>query len=249
MALKIKISPSVYEALPADVKKEYKQSGSDYVLDLDGYEDPVELRNARDREKEAAATAKRERDAEKRRADEAERKAKDLEDAGKSVDEAVKTKEKEMQAKYDKDIGERDTKLSGLTTAVTNSHREALAKTLANKISTSPNLLVPHLLNRIKVEIDPQSNQPKHTITDADGKDSAWTVDDLEKDVLKNKEFAPILRGTKATGGGGAPPGPGGGGAPRQQSSHRPGTPQNDLTKMDASEFAANIRASKEAGA
>lgn len=250
MALKIKISPSVYEALPADVKKEYKQSGSDYVLDVEGYEDPEELRRAKDHEKAQAAEAKRQRDAEKKRADDAEKKAKDLEDAGKSVDEAVKKKEKEMQDKYDKDIGERDAQLTGLRGSVTETHRNSIAEGLANKISTAPKLLIPHIVSRIKVDIDPVTHKPKHTITDSEGKDTAWTVDDLEKDVLKNKDFSAILRATKATGGGGAPTGPGGGGAPRQQPpSHRPGTPPNDLTKMDPAEFARQIAESKQQGA
>ena len=36
---------------------------------------------------------------------------------------------------------------------------------------------------------------------DKDGKPSALSVEDLEKEVLSNKAFAPILRGSQASGG------------------------------------------------
>lgn len=245
MALKMKVGQSVYDAMPADVKKEYKQVGSDWVLDLDGYEDPVELRNARDREKENAAQAKRDAAAEKARADKAEKEAKDLKDAGKSVDDAVKAKETEMQTKYDTDVKDLNDKLSGLTTATINAHKISIAEALANKISTAPGLLAPRLAERIDVEIDPATNRPKAYILDAAGKRTAGTVDDLEKEALKNKDYAPILRATKASGGGGAPPVPGGGGAPRHPTT--PGTPADNLATMNPAELAARITAQKEA--
>lgn len=248
MALKMKVGQSVYDAMPADVKKEYKQEGSDFVLDLEGYEDPEALKRARDHEKQAAADAKRDLAAAKAAQTAAERKAADLEASGKSVDDAVKAKDTEWQAKYDKDIGEKDTALNGLRTATIEGHRKSIADTLANKISTSPGLLSPRLMERIEVEIDPATNTPKSYILDAAGKRTAGTVDDLEKEVLKVKEYAPILRGTKASGGGGAPPVPGGGSAPRQTQTP-PGTPPNNLATMPPDQLAAMIREQKEAGA
>jgi hypothetical protein len=247
MALSFKIGPSVYEALSADVKKEYKKVGDDYQLDIEGYEDPVALRNARDHEKEAARIAKAEAADAKRRADKAEKDVKDLTDAGKSVDEAVKAKETEMQAKYDKDTKDLTDKLGALTTATITNHKRAAAEALANKISVSPELLAPRLMDRMDVEIDPATNTPKLHILGTDGQRSAHTLADLEKETLANKAYAPILRGTKATGGGGAPTGPGGGGAPRQQPHHRPGTPADDLTKIPAADFAARIAEEKAA--
>lgn len=247
MALKLKISPSVYEALSADVKKEYKKDGDDYILDLEGYEDPTALKNAKEHEKQQAAEAKRQRDAEKAAREAAEAKIKDLEKAGNSVDDAVKAKEAEMQAKYDKDLGDVNKKLGNLTNAVVSGHKRSVAEALANKISVAPKLLAPQIEARIDVEIDETTYTPKHFILGSDGKRTAWTVDDLEKDVLKNKDYAPILRATKATGGGGTPPSPGGSGAPRQQAPHRPGTPSDDLTKLSGEEFAARIAESRQA--
>jgi DNA uptake protein ComE-like DNA-binding protein len=228
MALKMTISPSVYEGLTADVKKEYKKVGEDYQLDLDGYEDPAELRRARDREKEEAAEAKRALNAEKAARTAAEKQARELEAAGKSVDEAVKAKETEWQTKYDTDTKKLTDQLTGLTNATVTAHKNAIADSLANKVSTAPTLLAPRIAERIEVEIDPATNTPKSYIL-KDGKRTAWTVDDLEKDILANKEYATILRGTKASGGGGAPSTPGGGGAPRQTHS-RPGTPPDNLS-------------------
>lgn len=241
MALAFKIGKSAYDALPADVKKEYKQTGDDYQLDLEGYEDPAELRRARDREKQEAADAKRDLAAEKARADKAERKVTDLEKNGASVDDAVKAKETEMQTKYDTDLGAATAKYEGLKNSVIKSTKESNASALANKISTSPGLIIQPLAARFDVEIDENTHEVKTHILGKDGKRSASTVADLEKEALQNKEWAPILRGTRASGGGGAPPAAGGGGAP-QSRPHTPGTPPDDLTKLPPSEFAARIR-------
>lgn len=245
MALKMTISPSQYEGLPADVKKEYKASGSDYKLDLDGYEDPAELRRARDREKEEAAEAKRALAAEKAARTDAEKKARELEQAGKSVDDAVKAKETEWQTKFDKETGELKTKLDGLTNATISSHKASVADAIAAELSTVPKLLSNELQKRLEVEIDPNTNIPKLHILDGDGKRTSWTPEDLKKDVLKNKDYAPILRGTKASGGGGAPPATGGGGAPRQITN--PGATAPDLSKMDPAELVQMISAQREA--
>lgn len=245
MALKFKIGKSAYDALPDDVKKEYKATGDDYTLDLDGYEDPAELRRARDREKEAAADAKREAAAEKRRADAAEGKVTDLEKSGKSVDDAVKAKETELTTKHEAEKTALTTKLEGLSKSVINSTKNSLASGLANKISTSPDLLADKLAARIDVEIDENTHEVKHYIIGTDGKRSASTMADLEKEALKNPSWAPILRGTRGNGGGGAPPSPGGSGAPRSQQT--PGTPPDDLTKLSPQDFAARITAKREA--
>lgn len=247
MAVHMKIGKTAYDKLPDALKAEYKQQGDDYVLDLDGYEDPDALKRARDHEKENAAQAKRDLAAEKTRADKAERKAADLEGAGKSVDDAVKAKDTEWQTKYDADLAAANAKFDGLKNTVVNNTKTQLATGIANKISTSPTLLTDKLAARIDVEVDEKTHEIKTFIIGSDGKRSAGTLDDLEKDALKNKEWAPILRGTKATGGGGAPPSPGGGSAPRSNAPHRPGTPTDDLTKLSGSEMAARIREQKEA--
>jgi len=59
MALKRKIDKKTYDALSDDLKAEYTADGEGYILDIDGDENPDELRRARDREKGIAAKAKR----------------------------------------------------------------------------------------------------------------------------------------------------------------------------------------------
>lgn len=245
MALKMKISPSQYEALKDDVKKEYKKDGDDFILDLDGYEDPTALRNARDHEKAEAAQAKRDAAAAKAAQAAAEKKAKDLEDAGKSVDDAVKAKETEWQTKYDTDLKAEQEKYNGLSGSVIKSHKETIATSVATKLATAPKLLARDIADRIDIEIDPKTHEIKQHILGSDGKRTQWTMQDLEKDILKNPDYAPILRGTKATGGGGALPAPGGGSAPRHTPT--PGTPNENFATMPPAELAARIREAKEA--
>ena len=245
MALDMKIGNSAYESLPADVKKEYVKDGSDYRLDVKGYEDPAELRRARDAANQERNDAKRERDAHKADLDKANTKIGDLEKGGGKVDDAVKAKDTEWQKKYDTDLAAKDTTITGLRNSRINDKKTELATTLANKLSNSPSLLVDHLAKRINVEIN-EDGSLKHSILDSAGKPSAGTMEDLEKEALKNKEWAPIMRGTKANGGGGALPVPGGGGAPRSDVPHRPGTPENNLATMDPVVLAAQIRERRE---
>ena len=70
--------------------------------------------------------------------------------------------------------------------------------------------LLPHVLPRLTVTEDGEDFVVK--VLGPDGKPSASTMDDFKKELLQNKDLAPILRGTRASGGG-ANGGAGGGGA------------------------------------
>ena len=94
------------------------------------------------------------------------------------------------------------------------------------------------LNNRISTEFD--GSNPVHRILDGSGKPSAMSVDDLKKEILANKELAPILKGSKASGTRGAQI-PAGGRATNPDNATKP----FDWTKATPEQMAARIAETK----
>jgi hypothetical protein len=250
MALALKIGTAAYEKLPADVKKEYTKNGEEYVLDVEGYEDPVALRNARDHEKTAAADAKREAAAAKAAQAAAERKLADLGDVDKTKEAAVAAARLEVETRMGTDLTKATETLEKLRSTTIETARTSAAMAIANKISTSPSLLGPRVMDRIEVVLG-DDFKPTVQFKDKTGKVAALSAEDIEKEFSTNPEFAPIIKASGGSGGGGAPRQPGGGGAPRPGTTPpltSDGKPA-DLSKMSAAELTAHIRAGKEANA
>lgn len=83
-----------------------------------------------------------------------------------------------------------------------------VATTMAAEISTAPSLILPHIQKRLTIEsVD---GKMITRVLDKDGKASALSVNELKTEFLANKDFAPIITASKASGGGAA----GGKGAP-----------------------------------
>lgn len=246
MAVDLKIGQSAYDGLPDALKKEYKKDGDDYVLDLKGYEDPTSIRNARDAANRERDEAKRERDTAVRERDAANRKITDLTKDGVTVEEKVAAKEKEMQAKYDTDTGELNGTITKLKETIIGTKRSSIAEGIANKISSAPKLLAPEIQKQLHIELDNEFN-PIVKVLGTDGKPSASSLEDLEKRVLTNKDFASVIKASSGSGGGGAPRDPrNGGGAPRANpptSQHSGDTP---LAKLAPAELVARIKANRE---
>jgi len=241
MALKRKITKEVFDKLSADLKAEYVEKDGEYVLDVDGddnNEDVGALRRAKDREVQAR------KDAEKK-AREAEAKLAELDgnDARKRGD--IEALEKSWKDKYDKDTGELKTKLEAKDGFISKSLVDNVASSIAAEISTTPALILPHI--RARLTADLEGDTPTTKVLGADGKPSASTVDDLKKEFVDNKEFATIIRASKASGGGAPDKGQRTrlGGASHNQ----PGDKPTPLAALPAKDLAAQLKAAKEANA
>lgn len=231
MALKRLITKDEHAKLSDALKGEYKAEGdgANFVLDLTDYEDPVALKRAKDHEKTQRQAAEK---AAKEAADALALITKERDDmlAG-SIPKADADK---LRLSYDKkiaDLTESHTKAIGardgqLQTLLVDN----VAIGLASKISNSPKVILPHIKARLKVE-QTADGQFVTRVLDGTGAPSAFTVDDLEKEILANKEFAPILTGSKGSGGGAGGAG-GGGGASKKL----------DFAKATPKEIAAHIR-------
>jgi hypothetical protein len=185
---------------------EYKKADDGkFYLDLEGVDthpSTQPLANAHKRTKDELTAARKDLGTYKTRSEELETEINGLREGAipKGDVEALK---KSYQTKYDKDIKERDDRINALGGTVQSLMVDNVATGLANKLAAKPEfseVLLPHIRGRIKLEYGTDGT-PSTVVLDKDGKPSALSLDDLEKEVLSNKAFAPILRGSHASGG------------------------------------------------
>jgi hypothetical protein len=125
-----------------------------------------------------------------------------------SYKERSEREKSELQAKLNNEI----TQLSGsLKTVLVDNVAREIAQGVAKDAESIP-LFLPFLTNRLAVEMD-ADGKARTRVLDKDGKPSAATKADLAKEISALPMFAPLIMGSKATGGG-AQGGSAGGGAP-----------------------------------
>lgn len=214
MALKSKLTKAEFDALPEALKEFYKKADGkeEYLLDS---EDAAELRRAKDREAQARQEAEELAAKEKKRADDAEAKLNEEIDGGARKRKDIDALEKSWQGKLDKEKADAQKKIDARDAIIRRELGDNVALGLATKISTKPNLILPHIKSRITVDFD--GDEPKTRILDKDGKPSALTVEDLQKEFVANADFADIIIASQASGSG-ASGGSGGGGASKKLS-------------------------------
>jgi FtsZ-binding cell division protein ZapB len=190
------------EGLPPEIVKEYKADpAGGFVLDLDvEIEDVKPLKNALVQEKKHRKEATEKVTELETEVAELKAKAPKPSDLEKSWQEKLATKEKAFK--------ERETVLQGqLRTLLV----ENVAQGIASEVSSSPELLIPHILPRLTVEeVD---GKPITRVLTLDGKASALSVNELKTEIIDDKRFAPIITASRASGGGatGNPKPPAGG--------------------------------------
>jgi hypothetical protein len=205
--MKYRIDQTAFDALSEDLKALYKkQDDGSYQLQVEGMEDTGALKRAKDHEKtkrQEAETRARELEARvtelEAASDDKSKQKGDVDALNKSWEAKLAKREKELSDK----IAAREKQLTGLLV-----DNEALG--LAQKISTSPNLILPHIRQRFKAE-EVDGNLVVR-ILDKDGNVSASTQKDLEEEFVANPDFAAIIVGSRASGSG-AQGGQRGGGA------------------------------------
>lgn len=112
--------------------------------------------------------------------------------------------EKSWQQKLEASQSELTAKLEEYERMMVNITSGSEATRLANELAMPGHaeLLLPHVKSRLTTEV--RDGQPTTRVLDADGNPSAMTVDDLKKEIMQNKVYAPILAGSKANGAGSA---------------------------------------------
>ena len=154
-------------------------------------------------ETKAAKAAKRE--AEERAKAEAEELARKSGDVA-----ALESSWAEKLAKRERELTQQIETMQGSITTMT---VDNVAVRLANEIAVpgSADILIPHIKSRLAAE--QRDGQFVTVVRDSAGKPSAATLDDLKTEFTTSPAFAPVIVGSKASGGGASGGGKGGGAA------------------------------------
>ena len=198
--LKINLDKAAFDALPAAMQAEYKLNATGgYTLDTDvPFEDVTGLKNALTQERAAHKTAKEQKailDTQVATLNEENTtlkaralKPSELENAWKEKLDAVNKTAADRQAVLTKQIQ---------TMLVDN-----VALQMATEIGTSPELLVPHIKARLSAAEEDGVWGTK--VLDKEGKAAALSVKELRDEFVASPTFAPIIKGSQASGGGAA---------------------------------------------
>ena len=198
MTVKGKITKADYDALSSELKGIYKQVGDDYVLDYeDKAFDTLKSENATlkaEKEKHEAELAEKVRKAEEAAA--AREAAKYKEAMEKNDAQAVA---KSWSEKYEKLEGDLKSEKERYNNYVRKSLVDAAVSEMAERISTSPALIRPHIASRLDVDLS--GAEPVLFVKDEKGMRSALTIQELEKSFIDNKDYSAIIKHNSTNGG------------------------------------------------
>lgn len=228
MAMKFKVTKTELEKLAPHYQSEYIEKDGGYVLDIEGGEDTGALKRAKDREKAARIAAET-------KLNEIEGELDTLKSDPKARD--VKSLETSWADKHKKEMDLKDASITKLSDFAKATLADSVALSLAKEISTSPELLLPHIKARIVADLS--GDKPLTKILDKEGKVSAFTLEDFKKEVLETPAYAAILIGSKAKGGSAALPTI----APAGSASDPKNTTHADLKTMPVSDLVSRIEA------
>lgn len=193
--MKKKITKDEFSKLSAELQKLYKVSddGEEYKLELEDDEDVSGLKSAFEKLKEERKILK-----EKIKKFEEQEEEKNL-DANKSKGD-IEALEKSYKEKIKTLKDEHKAAVAQLTSGFTSYIRTAEISKLASDWFKSAKLGIPHLRDRISVELDDEL-KPVVRVLDNDGRPSSSTLDELKNELLTDRDLAPILKITSASGG------------------------------------------------
>lgn len=189
----------------------YEQDGDKYRLKIEGLPQPEDTSGLKAKVDELLAEKKSE--AEKRKAaeeaarkaaEEAARKSGDVEALDKSWQEKLSKREREL-------LDQLESHSAQVRELTVGRAATELATELA--VSGSAKALLPHIQARLGMDM--RDGRPTVVVLDADGKPSAATLAELKNEFASDPAFAPLIVGTRATGGGASGAKHGGGAAKR----------------------------------
>jgi len=197
--MKCKIDRTAYDKMDAAFQAEYSQDGDDFILTLDGAPDTGALKRAKDHEKERRQKAEAELVTVKATLTEKEDELIDIrkgvipKDDVDALETSWKKKMDDQKADYETRLTESEGSLTGLLV-------DSVANRIAGDISTVPSLMAESIKQRLTTEIVDGKRVTR--VLDAAGKPSALTIEELQKEIVANPTFAPIIVGSKASGSG-----------------------------------------------
>lgn len=192
------------EGLDESLHGFYEQHGEKYRLKVEGIDPADELKEALRKERE-------ERRAAKERAEELERKAQQAAEEAAKRSGDTEALDRSWNEKYTKALGEKDQTLTALQAQVHALTVGATAARLAGELAVQGSSAVLQRLIEPRLSMDMRDGKPVVVVLDNEGRPTALTPDELKNEIISDAALAPLVAGSKATGGGAA--GSKGGGA------------------------------------
>lgn len=210
----LKFQLDTLEGVDESVRALYTEKDGKFVLGIEGLpqqEDVSGLKAKVDEllgEKKAAEKKAREaEEAARLEREELARKSGNVEELERSWTEKFTRREAELTGTLEQERATLSGQIRDLTVGRTATD---IASALA--VQGSAKALLPHIERRLSVE--QRDGKPVVVVLDAQGKLSAATLDELKAEIANDAAFAPLIAGSKASGGGAGGAG-GGGGAPK----------------------------------
>lgn len=217
---KATITKTEFDALHEVLQKEYQAEGDGYKLKIDGGfltdQDPSALLRAKqheaDRRKESEKKLKEFQDAEQKKiddakaeaAEEARKKALEEGDVG-TITTQLEERISNMQAKFEKDLADRDAELEGERQKAREMQITSTAAGIAQKICLAEGDYAGLLAPRIAAQLT-LNESGQLAVLGADGQiDPQMNLQTLEKSYVDNPAYAAMIAGTKARGASGTP--------------------------------------------
>lgn len=208
------------EGLDDSVRALYAEKDGKFVLNVDGIpqgEDASglkaknqqllgELKQYKDKARDAEEAARLAAEQARQEAEEAARKSGNVEALEKSWQEKYSRREAELSGQLET---ERNTLQSQIKSLTVGRAATDLAAEIA--IQGSAKALLPHIERRLGMDL--RDGKPTVVVLDAAGNPSAATLDELKAEFTNDAAFAPLIVGSKASGGGAGGAGKGGGAA------------------------------------
>lgn len=197
------------DGVEESVKSLYEEKDGKYVLKVEGIPQPQNDDGLRKKVDELLAEKKAEqqkrKEAEEQAALEHARKKGDIDALEKSWGDKLAARETEL-------LNEKQSLEAQVYKLTVGSKATELAAKLA--VPGSDSVLLPHISNRLQVET--VDGEIKIRVLDLQGKPSALSIEDLEKEFRANEAFKPLIRASNASGSGAS--GGQGGGATKKPS-------------------------------
>jgi hypothetical protein len=233
--MKRKISKEEFEKLSDALKENYKEKNGSYLLNIEDDDDAiVELRQARDHEKEDHRNTKL-------KMKELETKLDELTNGKHKLDGNIEALEKSWKEKFENREKELLGEVGKLKGMLSGSVKETTLTALASKF-VKPDFqrfFKKDIETRFEVELE--GDKPTLRILGKDGKPSALSLEDFEKEILANKEYGSILIASRASGAGGTDKPKPAGGTVHADSEGKP----LNLATMSPIRLAEHLAASK----
>lgn len=201
------------DGVDESVRAFYTEKDGKFVLGIEGLPQPEDVSGLKSKveellgEKKAAEKARKDAEDQARlEREEAARKSGNVEELERSWSEKYNRREAELNGTLEQERTTLSTQIRDLTVGRTATD---IASALA--IPGSAKALLPHIERRLSVE--QRDGKPVVVVLDQQGKLSAATLDELKAEFANDTAFAPLIAGSKASGGGAGGAGGGGGAA------------------------------------